>query len=325
MGEEGGVLDTEVRRREEGIEAVRGFEAKKARLEGEMARACGGEQGTRMEGLRAEKKAVEAGVRGLEERVGELKARARWLGGEIVRGENEMESAVSGWREAARGVDEGAERFLRALPRGEGGKSRSLRMWREEWEGEREGLISRREGVVREQAALDEGVSVWEEVVAVVAGVEALLRDEMRRPEGGGAGAMSGILERMDRAVETLEGRERLAQTRGWTLLVCAVGAELEAFREGRDVLHAALGAAGGDEGAGADGGAYGGEEYRDDDGVEDANGRMAGDEDLGTLSLGAVPVQEHRVRPASLLDRSEDEDDGPGPEFLTSRQEEDE
>ncbi|KAA6407512.1 MAG: hypothetical protein FRX48_08755 [Lasallia pustulata] len=134
---------------------------------------------------------------------------------------------------------------------------------------------------------------------------------------------MRAVLELMDRAIGALEERVRLARTRGWKLLVCAVGAELEAFRQGREVLRAALDAAGGEEDLlPGIGGESAGE--RGDDGAEMGDARTAGDEDFGKLSMGGVPVREHRVRaPPSLLDRSEDEDDGPGPEFLTSHQEE--
>ncbi|KAI4132223.1 MAG: hypothetical protein LQ347_002663, partial [Umbilicaria vellea] len=100
-----------------------------------------------------------------------------------------------------------------------------------------------------------------------------------------------------------------------------------EAFRQGRDLLRAALDAAGGGEEASRGGG-------EGDDAIGEATDNSAGnakgrravvDGDLGTLSMGGVSVREHRVGPPSLLDRSEDEDDGPGPEFLTSHREEDE
>lgn len=326
---EAGVLSGEVRRRDEGLGVVRGLEARKRGLEGEIGRARGGEAGGGIEGLKGERERVDAEVRGLEERVRELKARRGGLEREIACRESEAESRVSSWVEAARGVDRAVEGFLSGLERrGEGGVAalpvgrRTLEMCRGEWEGEREALVRRREGVQREQEALDEGVRVWEEVVGVVAGVEARLREEMRGR--GGEEGMRGVVEQMDQAVEILEGKVELAHARGWKLLVCAVGAEMEAFRQGRDVLRAALDGVGGEDGSRGDGegDATGGHA---NDGAGSANGRAAVDEDFGGLSIGGVPVREHRVRPPSLLDRSEDEDDGPGPDFLTSHQEEDE
>lgn len=319
-GEEAGVLDGEVRRREEGLGVVRGFERRKRGLEGGMERAMGEEEeGGGIEGLKRERERVEGEVRGLEERVRGLVARRGGLQREIERRESERESRVSSWREGVRGVEEGVERFLRGLGEGGGVGGRSLERCRGEWEGEREALVRRREGVERERVALEEGGRVWEEVVGVVGGVEAGLRDVVGR--GGGEEGMRGMEERMDRAVEVLEGKVGIARARGWTLLVCAVGAEMEALREGRDVLRAALGAA---RGSRVDGEGDATEGYGDG-GAGSANGRAAGEEEFGSLSLGGVPVREHRVRPSSLLDRSEDEDDGPGPEFLTSHQGEDE
>ena len=336
--EESGWLREEVERREEVVGVVRAFEDRKRGLEAEIAQVERGEEEEGEGGtvglekrLKAEKETVDVEVRGLEDRLAELRARARCLDGEIDRAQNERLSRVSSWREALRGVDAGVARFLREVPASSTGVGalpvgrRSLEMCREEWEGEREGLVSRQEGVRREVEALDQGVEVWEEVVKVVGGVEAGLRDQIGRQTGGEEG-MRGVLEEMDQAIKVLEGKVRMAQMRGWNLLVCAVGAELEAFREGREVLRGALDAAGagGNEDLIAGSGGKDLEEPGDD-GAGKTNGRAGVEEEFGSLSIGGVPVRENRVRPTSLLDRSEDEDDGPGPEFLTSHQEEDE
>lgn len=55
----------------------------------------------------------------------------------------------------------------------------------------------------------------------------------------------SGVLReqvgKMREVIETLEHNLRVVQSKGWNLLVCAVGAELEAFKEGEGILARAL------------------------------------------------------------------------------------
>ena len=52
---------------------------------------------------------------------------------------------------------------------------------------------------------------------------------------------MLTILNHMDSAITEIEGTLSLAESKDWNLLVCCIGAELEALREGREMLQAAL------------------------------------------------------------------------------------
>jgi len=49
-------------------------------------------------------------------------------------------------------------------------------------------------------------------------------------------------IEKMRVVIEGLEGVRDEAEGKGWNLLVCAVGAEVEAFRQGRGILMDAIG-----------------------------------------------------------------------------------
>jgi hypothetical protein len=49
-------------------------------------------------------------------------------------------------------------------------------------------------------------------------------------------------LEQMEATISFLEEKLELATARAWNLLVCAIGAELEAFVQGKTVLEEALG-----------------------------------------------------------------------------------
>jgi hypothetical protein len=60
--------------------------------------------------------------------------------------------------------------------------------------------------------------------------------------------AMFAQLDKMRTAMAGLEERLHIAEEKGWNLLICAIGAELEAFRQAESMLREALRAAGFDD-----------------------------------------------------------------------------
>lgn len=120
----------------------------------------------------------------------------------------------------------------------------------------------------KERAALEQGVEVWKETVKLVSEFEARLRREMSGggdvgevSNGKGKGregdppspqpppppeqAMYAQLDKMRAVMAALEERLHMAEENGWNLLICAIGAELEAFRQAESMLREALRAAG--------------------------------------------------------------------------------
>ncbi|KAK4130602.1 hypothetical protein BT67DRAFT_490028 [Trichocladium antarcticum] len=165
----------------------------------------------------------------------------------------------------------GGVEFLSLRP-----ERRTAEMAREWWEGEVRVLERRKGEVDRERAALEEGVEVWKGAVQVVTEFEAGLRREMRgdgdsnRDKGKGREidptppppsqvqapeqALYAQLDKLRTAMAGLEERLHVAEEKGWNLLICAIGAELEAFQQAEGMLREALRAAGfGDPGAADD------------------------------------------------------------------------
>ena len=234
-----------------------------------------------------------------------------------------MEARVSSWRGSLEMVGKEEGEVLRR-ERGdvggvgvgllEGGKGRGEGVWDlpvarrtvgmvgEFYEGLEEGLGRRLRGVEGEVSALEEGGRVWGDVVMEVGVVERMLEGEMRglgeRGDGGDddgderrVEGMKRVLDAMARARETIGGKLKMAEEKGWNLLVVCVGAELEALVEGEQVLRSVLGVEGGIGGGERDMGADAG--------------------DGGGLEGGKGMVEDT-------------EDDEPGPELLLSTQEED-
>lgn len=143
--------------------------------------------------------------------------------------------------------------FLRLLP-----ERRTEDMARFWWETEVRILERRRKEVGNEHKALEEGGAMWLEAAQLVSDFEANLRKEMTGQDGDARQSdkgkdrlptpeekMRSQLANMTAVIAGLRMHLRTAQGKGWNLLICAIGAELEAFREARTMLRQSLRAAG--------------------------------------------------------------------------------
>ncbi|EGX91880.1 autophagy Atg28p [Cordyceps militaris CM01] len=118
------------------------------------------------------------------------------------------------------------------------------------WEKEVNVLDQRRRQISKERQALEDGSFVWREVTKLVTRFESSLRQVMKTGASQAPASSKGKekvpsqenlirdqLSKMDDVVAQLERCLGQAESEGWNLLVCAIGAELEAFREAQDML----------------------------------------------------------------------------------------
>ena len=147
-------------------------------------------------------------------------------------------------------------------------KRRTYELAREMWKAEQKQLTCALKRVTLEQEALEEGSSLWESVSDMVTAFEIELRSGLetigRRsltalpspsssppavmPNGDDdVKSMEALAMRMDQAIGKIESSYQTAEEKGWKLLLCSIGAELEAFRQGRLVLRDSLGLTDGD------------------------------------------------------------------------------
>ncbi|KAK3385723.1 hypothetical protein B0H63DRAFT_187138 [Podospora didyma] len=140
----------------------------------------------------------------------------------------------------------GGSEFLRMRP-----ERRTMEMAKEWWEGEVAILERRKIDVDKERAALEEGVEVWKAAIKLVSDFESGLRKEMAGDtEGQGKGkdaatspeqAMFAQLDKMSTVMNGLDELLQAAEEKHWNLLICAIGTELEAFREADSMLRNVL------------------------------------------------------------------------------------
>lgn len=327
-GEEGRVLEDEVTHRKGILSTVSDFERKSTGLRERIRGIQSEDTSRRVEHLKAEEKTLANSIHELETQLYEMNARHRQLIREIDGLNNSVQSKLSSYESALALAEKDIKRFLARPPVETSTKAttgiwtlprerRTLEMAKEHYNEEQQTLKGRFEAVQAEGSALEEGRVVWEDVVQEVNKVEKSLREEMQRMQSPlvetdkdkTTTGMGTILQTMRHARTRIESKLDLAETNDWKLLVCCIGAELEALIEGQAVLEGAFAAstAGGNSYSGA--------------GPSRPNGTAAvGGGPLIDDSAPAASPEDITSPPRGFVDGSEDEDDGPGPELLISQ-----
>ncbi|PBP27576.1 WD domain-containing protein [Diplocarpon rosae] len=262
--EQVGILTSEVQRRDEALAKLDAWENNMKEVRGKLSGysgpggpddgEAGGEETQEIVEFRTEEAAVENEIREVEDRLAQMKARKRWLGERIKECTNRRDARLSSYRGALREIEAEVKEFLRRPPvpvpmvmGGEEGftalpaNRRTLGMAREWWSKEISQLKIRQEEVEREKLALQEGAQLWEESIRVVSEFEDGLRKQMASTDVQDPEMLRKQIDNMGDVIQKLSSTVRIAEDNGWNLLICAVGAEREAFKEGQEILRGAL------------------------------------------------------------------------------------
>ncbi|RPA97239.1 hypothetical protein L873DRAFT_1810052, partial [Choiromyces venosus 120613-1] len=111
----------------------------------------------------------------------------------------------------------------------------------ESWTLEREALLAKKDQAKVERDALVEGMVLWDETLSLVYSFEEKLGLLISSRRSGGD-INRDIMQRLEDIVEALEQKLESADNKGWKLLVCCIGAELEAYKEAEEVMKRSLG-----------------------------------------------------------------------------------
>lgn len=214
--------------------------------------------------LKDEARSLESEIRELETRLFEMKAKHQHVVREISEIENSMESKLSSYRGSLSLLESNIRNYLQNPPfqplstieeptfYSLNPKRRTLDMAREHWKAEQDRIHNRQSEVGSEIQALEAGGGVWKQVMMDIMGFEKRLRAEMRRsiqtqsqilnhdePAGNkdSGDQAKTVLDDLQSTTDRVEGQLKLAEEHDWKLLVCCIGAELEALREARVLL----------------------------------------------------------------------------------------
>jgi hypothetical protein len=338
------VLNEQERRREQALRKVKIFEDKKAGLRDQIAEIRNEEGAQLAHSIKAEAENLESEIKRLEDELAEKKARHRHLISQASQRESSVHSRLSSFETSMKMLDSEIKQFLKQPPIeqslvvGENDavaagdfyalnpKRRTLDLAKDHWQGEGAMLRDRKKDVAAEMAALKEGSEMWQEIVAEINNFERWLRKqthELSRTQSDRQNDILNALTRIDNMISMLEQRYQLAEENGWKLLVCCIGAELEAYREGKSLLSRTVG-------LGQENGEENGQRTPESGFIqysgasENGEGLHGSNESLKATMLamdGALDtrLQEMPFRGLMPDSRSESEDEGPGPDFLIS------
>ena len=336
------VLSEQEWRREQAIRKIKLFEDKKAGLSNQIADIKSEEGAQLANSLKAEAENLESEIKRLEDELAEKRARHRYIMSQAIQRESSLQSTLSSFEASMKLLDSEIKKFLNQPPIQQSWqvgdndsvvagyfyalnpKRRTLDLAKEQWRGEEVLLRERKRDVTAELAALKEGGEVWRDTAAEIQSFETWFREALSGTQLDGPNGRSRALRRLGDLIITLERRYRQAEDNGWNILVCCIGAELEACREGKAVLSRTLGIV---PENGAEGGAGTSETelIQYSGGSKDGGALHGSNESLKATLLAMdgptddrLPQTPHLV-PGSYS-RSESEDEGPGPDLLVSR-----
>ncbi|KAA8648992.1 uncharacterized protein ATNIH1004_004882 [Aspergillus tanneri] len=259
------VLASRFDERQDALMEIDGFGTKREGLEDALSTIHNNRESQRSKELRDESRQLESDIHEMETRLSQVKARHRQVTQELSQMENTVESKLSSYKASLSLLESDIWNFLQNPPVSPhlintnhqtfytlNPKRRTLDMAQEQWKNEQMRLKKRQQEVDTEIEALEEGGGMWKLVVGEVSGFEKRLEMAMRRsiqrqsqllsPDGP-SGSKSdeeqarSILADLDNTTGRVEHHLEIAEEKGWKLLVCCIGSELEALREARKKL----------------------------------------------------------------------------------------
>jgi hypothetical protein len=320
--EELDLLDEDLRELQATVEKTDAWTQKRTRLEKKITDIEGEDAGAKTQILQTEASQLEQEIRQKEEELWALKRRHRRVVDELADTKNSVEARLSSYKASLALLDREVSDFLArptnvnhvplsttpflTLPV----KRRTLEMARDYWQDEYTRLAEKCEELDTDRSALDEGALLWNDVVSKVADYELSLQSFMQQAGRSSAPNSSQLIEQIDTTISYLEEKLELATRRNWNLLVCAIGAELEAFVQGKSVLEEALGVK------------RKGKEKASNTLLDYIDGDLEQKEEMSVSAIRIVRSPQKPSLPKPKLFDTDDED--PDPELMISHQDTD-
>ncbi|KAF2751946.1 hypothetical protein M011DRAFT_482728 [Sporormia fimetaria CBS 119925] len=163
--------------------------------------------------------------------------------------ENSVEAELSSYKSSLLDLDKEVTHFLERPPTPKyrstydtlfftlPAKRRTLELAHDFWKDERTQVQKRYDKAKFELEALEEGAVVWKNVVKRVSDYEKTLKEHLDRDIPDHSQMTTDI----EALIAYLEEAYQNATSRNWNLLICAIGAELGAFKRGKEILETAM------------------------------------------------------------------------------------
>lgn len=309
-------------------------------LQSRASQIRSGDEHNRALNLHKQADDMQTEINELENRLARLKADQRKLRAEAQEIENTVDARLASYTESLGIVEDSIRSFLHNDSANRWSaivniadmdrfwrspsQNRTLRSAKDVFSRERDSLVERRRVSDTEREALEEGAIVWKDAVRQVSAFERSLAKAMSRMSKESQSQLDSptetkeLLTLLEQTTTELESKHKLAETRSWKLLVAAIGAELEAFLKGKQILETALASAVGEE------------TFEETKGTSSSSGQLEGAQTpRGSKHDDGEAIRDldkafAAKRPTQSISDTDTEDDGPDPELLISHQDTD-
>ncbi|KAI5838813.1 hypothetical protein DFP73DRAFT_485019 [Morchella snyderi] len=235
---ESDIYASQVADRQSLIKTVNTWGTKTKLLEAEIHSIEDGDEGRRMEALRTEKGELEAEIQRIRVHLAKMEDKLAVVSIQLSEGESVVGAKTSSYKAALTALKNKTSGLLASH------RYASPATAVESWTRECEALAEKRSQAGAEGDALRDGIVLWEDTLQLIAGFEGSLRVHMATAAAAGAGkrvntadVKARILHDIEETIAKLEEILALTEDKNWKLLCCCVGAELQVFLEGREVM----------------------------------------------------------------------------------------
>ncbi|RPB11056.1 hypothetical protein P167DRAFT_467599, partial [Morchella conica CCBAS932] len=237
---ESDIYASQISDRQSLIKTVTAWGTKTKLLEAEIHSIEDGDEGRRMEALRTEKGELEAEIQRIRVHLAKMEDKLAAVSIQLAEGESVVGAKTSSYKAALAALKTKTSALLASH------RYATPATAVESWTRECEALSEKQSQAGDEGGALRDGILLWEDTLQLVGGFEELLRAHMATAAGAGAGTgkrvstadvKARILQDIEETIAKLEEILALAEAKNWKLLCCCVGAELQVFLEGREVM----------------------------------------------------------------------------------------
>ncbi|CAK4033463.1 Hypothetical predicted protein [Lecanosticta acicola] len=261
-------VDTQMQQNEDTLEQIDEWEEKRRGLQEATGNVHSGEETVRVQRLKQEADVLQAEINQVELQLAEMKSRHRKLVRQAAAVENAVQAKMASYSSSLRMLEQDVERFLslepsdpNVTPISQDGKQslwqlppkrRNLEIAKAHFTEQRDLIAGERKRHEQEKSVLIEGATLWKDVVAEVTVFERRLRNEVASlgpsspnsqsawedpPAATPSDGLKEILQHMDIVIDSLEKKVQTADEHRWTLLMAAIGAELDALKRGKEML----------------------------------------------------------------------------------------
>ncbi|KAF2770041.1 hypothetical protein EJ03DRAFT_326953 [Teratosphaeria nubilosa] len=265
-------IEAEAADRDVTLAQIDEWERRRAGLQKARRRVDEGEETVRAQRLRQDADTLQEDINRVEMQLADMKARHSKLSKQIAAVENSVQAKLASYTTALDMLEKDVQRFLslygdrpvstpsqqslRTLPP----QRRTLALARRECSAHRDEIVHQRQDIEHEKQALDEGALMWKEVVMRITDFEKKLQADMAgmkemshsqsawedppsppQHEDRGERLKALLLDQLNDLLRFVEQKLEFAERKKWTLLLAAIGAEVEALQKGKRLLSSLL------------------------------------------------------------------------------------